>query len=718
MRAQLAQPAQITESRTSARARVRPVMWRRRSTALVLLAALTLFGLTLRLTGLSFMLPHAWEPDSLVLVRQTEYIAAQTEDAQRDVFYGYYPHLIARLCTIVPHDRAEAAPATVEDHLRAASANRLHIRGVLAALSVLIVPGTWLLARLFLRRAPALLACGLVSTSVLQLWFAQETRPHAVASVFALLAVTAAVHLRRSPDGRAYLLAALALVFAACSLQNGIAVVIPLCAAHVLREKGGMSYANVAFAAILATVAVCVRVYYPFMFAATDGHDAAALGVQGDQFNLSGHGIRLHDFDGRGFGIVIGALANYEPLLALLAVLGVLMFLVEWRFGARRLGRAVQSTAGRRSARAALRRTAPNLDAHLCDPHGCDVHSFDLHSFDLHGFDLHSRAVYSSPVHRTELHRTELHRTEVHSSAVHISAVHSSAVQSRAAHTADTTRGWRRYLVGREDLVVVLAYVVPYFVVIGMYEHTYQRFLIPLLPFAACFGAWALFAACDRIVHAKGRVVGGQAAALLLAATIFLAQAWAAIRLVQVRGQPDTATRAASWIASNLDPARDKLAHSPSLDVPLFRDRESLASIVPGTESLFPWIVYQRNLPPKVSEGRAWSLRPIPMGRDDARAAIDQDALAHVRATGADYAVIEDFDDSGRPHSTKLRAGLARGADLVARFSPMQVDMGDDRPLAFQDDCCDRRAVWWWRAILARSTGPVIEIYRLRPATS
>jgi hypothetical protein len=673
MRAELAQPETIAESRTSAWTRARPWKWRRRSSALVLLAALTLFGLALRLTGLSFMLPHAWEPDSLVLVRQTEYIAAQTEDAQRDVFYGYYPHLIARLCTIVPRERAEAAPVTVEDHLRAASANRLHIRGVLAALSVLIVPGTWLLARLFLRRAPALLACGLVSASVLQLWFAQETRPHAVASVFALLAVIAAVHLRRSPDVRAYVLAALATVFAACSLQNGIAVVIPLCAAHVLREKGGMRHAHLAFAAILATVAVCVRLYYPFMFAATDGHDAAALGVQGDQFNLSGHGIRLHDFDGRGFGIVLGALANYEPLMALLGVLGVAMVLVEWRFGERRISRASRSTATRRWAQAASRRAS-----------GGSV---------VRGVEAQSAHVQASNARSPEVERL-------------------------GAHGAARARSLLSHLDGHEDLAVVLAYVVPYFVVIGMYEHTYQRFLIPLLPFAACFGAWALFTACERIVHARGRVAGGQAAAILVAVTIFLAQAWAAVRLVQIRGQPDTAARAATWIASNLDPARDKLAHSPSLDLPLFRDRESLAAITAGSENLFPWIVYQRNLPPVATRGRAWSLRPIPMGMGEARAAIDQDALAHVRVTGAEYAVIEDFDDSIRPGAARLRASLASGADLVARFSPMQVDTGDDRPIAYQDDGVDRRAVWWWRVILARSTGPVIEIYRLRPATS
>jgi hypothetical protein len=44
----------------------------------------------------------------------------------------------------------------------------------------------------------------------------------------------------------------------------------------------------------------------------------------------------------------------------------------------------------------------------------------------------------------------------------------------------------------------------------------------------------------------------------------------------------------------------------------------------------------------------------------------------------------------------------------------MWVDTGDDRPIAYQDDTFERRPNWWTRMILARSTGPVIEIYRLK----
>lgn len=639
MRAELAIRETIAEARTTTRSRARPKFLKRRATALWLLAALTVFGLVLRSTGLSFMLPHTWEPDSLVLVRQAEYIASETKDAERDVFYGYYPHLIARLTTLVPQNRPEKAPKTLEEHLEAASASRVHIRAVIAALSVLVVPGTWWLARRFMRRGPALFAAGLASASVLQLWFAQETRPHALSSVFALLAVLAFLHLRRRPDASAYVLAGLATVFATCSLQNGIAVLIPLCVAHVLRAKGGIRYAHLALGAILVVVALCVRVYYPFMFAASDGHDAAALGVAGGELQLSGHGIRLHEFDGRGFRVVLGALANYEPLLAILGVLGVAMLAVEWR------RKALWKQRVARASRA--------LSAH-----------------------------------------------------------------SLAAIAPKSARRPRDWFAGREDLAVVLSYVVPYFVVIGLYAHSYQRFLIPLVPFAACFGAWALFTACDRFVHARGRVVGGAAASVLLATTIFGAQAWAAIRLVQIREQPDTTARAAAWIRGHLDPRRDVIAYSPNLDFPLFRTQNSLASIADGAESLFPWIQYQRRLAPRAIEGTKWDLRPIPAAKASAREALETNALAHVLATGADYAVVEDFDDSARPYAAPVRAGLARGALLVARFSPMRVDTGDDRPLGFQDDYFDRRAVWWWRAILARSMGPVIEIYRLPPIPS
>jgi len=52
-------------------------------------------------------------------------------------------------------------------------------------------------------------------------------------------------------------------------------------------------------------------------------------------------------------------------------------------------------------------------------------------------------------------------------------------------------------------------------------------------------------------------------------------------------------------------------------------------------------------------------------------------------------------------------------AERVARFSPDAVD-GCDAPLAWQDDEYGERVPWALRLLGARSTGPVIEVWKPR----
>jgi hypothetical protein len=53
----------------------------------------------------------------------------------------------------------------------------------------------------------------------------------------------------------------------------------------------------------------------------------------------------------------------------------------------------------------------------------------------------------------------------------------------------------------RSDLWVVLAYVVPYVLVIGTYQHTFERFVMPLIPFVAIAAAWST----SRLARALAR---------------------------------------------------------------------------------------------------------------------------------------------------------------------------------------------------------------------
>jgi hypothetical protein len=269
-----------------------------------------------------------------------------------------------------------------------------------------------------------------------------------------------------------------------------------------------------------------------------------------------------------------------------------------------------------------------------------------------------------------------------------------------------TAAGWRMWFAGRESLAVVLAYVVPYTLVLGAYANTYQRFVIPLLPFLAVLAAWGLFATCS---YAYGRRGHWLAAGIGIAACGFQAQA---VRgLVQARARPDTSARAAAWITRHLDPTRERIALGPLVDLPLWRTGESLGAQPVDLDTLLPWVRHQRSArrPPP----QAWDLRHIATGRREARAALIADPAACVRAGGATYAVIDVFSDPIRQYQSLVCAGVAQGGRRVARFAPQSPDRGDDRPLGFQDDHFEWRPSWFARALRARTTGPVLEIWQL-----
>src|SRR5262249_39747635 len=101
----------------------------------------------------------------------------------------------------------------------------------------------------------------------------------------------------------------------------------------------------------------------------------------------------------------------------------------------------------------------------------------------------------------------------------------------------------------RGDLWVVLAYAVPYFVAVGLYAKSFDRFVIPLLPFVAllaAFGARAIAHGAARALapSSRAKLVAALAVVLLLPSTLF---AW---KLGSIRAADDTWTRAAAWVKS------------------------------------------------------------------------------------------------------------------------------------------------------------------------
>lgn len=582
---------------------------------LAALALLMLLAFFLRHDGHGFRLPHSPEPDSVKVYTQVRALERGDSQPERDPTFGFYPLVVARCVTWFSTPRVASRDGSLEDDL--AQASDVHRRGrtTVALLSTLSVPAVFLLSRAFLGTGWALLAAAFMATSVLNIWFAQQFRPHAAAASFALIALLAALELARRGRTRDYLACGVALALAIGALQNGVALLLPFAAALAVRRAVARDVSIGWALASLAIVAVSVRYFYPFMFAESHGKDAAQLGLEGSDFNLSGHIVMLASFNGKGFPKVLDALIGYEPWLFALALAGLVL--------------AVQ------------------------------------------------RVVTS----KNRIDRARL-----------------------------------------SDLVVILAHALPYLIVIGLYQRTYQRFVLPLVPYLACLAAYAVMRVVEELTvmvrqrSSTSRSTGPSR--LIVVVTVLLLvgpQVWAALSLVTLRNRPDTGTLAADWIRAHVAPGKERVFLLPTIDLPLRRSSASLAALPADfSPRMSPWLDAQvaGELSPNPRETFEVHTMPIPPG--DARARIADDPQGYVRGLDADLAVIEVFEPEHRAVLAAIRTGLAQTGRLVQRISPDTVDTGSNMPLAYQDDELPEHVPWCWRAMHARATGPVIEIYDLR----
>ncbi len=260
------------------------------------------------------------------------------------------------------------------------------------------------------------------------------------------------------------------------------------------------------------------------------------------------------------------------------------------------------------------------------------------------------------------------------------------------------------------DLKVVIAYVLPYAITIGLYERTYQRFTLPLIPFASVLAASVLARAARRFVSANSL------ATLAVALPFVGAQFWFAAKLVSIRTAPDTLTEAADWIRANIDP-KSKIVVLPGIDLPLVatqaardRGKQQLA------ERGYPWTDYQNSRAESDLPAPHFDLAPMPLAPQDFRR-VSTDAVQYVKSLDADYAVVAVYRHYWRARVLKtIDDALELGGAPVARFSPDSDADNDyeDLPLTYQDDAIPIDVDWIARTLRAKSTGPVIAIYRLR----
>ena len=101
--------------------------------------------------------------------------------------------------------------------------------------------------------------------------------------------------------------------------------------------------------------------------------------------------------------------------------------------------------------------------------------------------------------------------------------------------------------------VILLAWVVPYFIIMGALDVKFMRYMLPIAPFLAIFAARAaldIWAALSRFRGAFASAA--RAAALIAGIAVLCAAALYALAYARIYAAPHPAVRAAEWVKDNL----------------------------------------------------------------------------------------------------------------------------------------------------------------------
>lgn len=285
----------------------------------------------LRLQGSGFLLPQRPGPDTVVLEQELRLLQSEDPSYERQHRFGLYPELLPILTETISDDNWEPllAEAELDQHLSAAAKPRSTIRATVAWLSLISIPATFWIARCFLSPPWPWIAAALAAFSLLTQWYAQQGRPHGAASALLVLAVASALHLRRQPSWRAYLLCGLAVGIAAGALQYGYAALLCLACAIYRREtSSAAAHFPWPFGVLLAGMALALASWVFYSFPGADHRNIVteAAKQQSSLVNLGGHALHLSALNGGGAIKTMSALLSYEPVLTLLALLALVGF--------------------------------------------------------------------------------------------------------------------------------------------------------------------------------------------------------------------------------------------------------------------------------------------------------------------------------------------------------------------------------------------------------
>ncbi|MFM7281858.1 MAG: hypothetical protein ACKO32_08770 [Planctomycetia bacterium] len=257
----------------------------------------------------------------------------------------------------------------------------------------------------------------------------------------------------------------------------------------------------------------------------------------------------------------------------------------------------------------------------------------------------------------------------------------------------------RRAALERREIIIVLAFVIPYLLVFGLYGRTYQRFLLPLLPFVALFIGWSLSA----FSRARWVVWVALAPQLLLS-----------LQFARLHAAPTTIDEASAWVARELDPAKTRIAFLPSFELPLPYSAAALErNAVMLDNPQRPWFRYQSSLAPQLRVQPGYDLTAFALDGAENFRRTQSDTQAWLTELSADYFVVEVYTDGRKPLAlANIHPTLPALATRVARFAPGGEAQTDNWPLTYSDDEYPHKKIWALELLRAERMGPVIEIWK------
>lgn len=262
------------------------------------------------------------------------------------------------------------------------------------------------------------------------------------------------------------------------------------------------------------------------------------------------------------------------------------------------------------------------------------------------------------------------------------------------------------------DLVVLASFVLPLGLVIGLYEYTNPRYMLPFVPLLAVCTAGG-FERAGALLAA--RPPGAPSRAWTYAAiAVFAVQALSASALSGVRTASDTLERAADWIRSNTVRGQDRIVVTPGIELPLLHGESGMPWVRLNQDNPRNlWLAYQNRIDPAVRTSLGSTLLVPNLRTQEDRALIEKDPELYFESVSANYVVLH-LPDS-QPVYARIREATHRRGTLVARFSPWRFGSGDERPFLMYEwsHRSQLPGDWLWHALRARCLGPVVEIYRL-----